>query len=115
MNMRPLDAEMDDTEVLAPGGGERGLADRLVDASAAQVADRCRDPQRDVDGIPGMEVRTLLVWRTRPRVLRRATCATPFAAALLPQDQLLGLAATAARRVPGEHAIYVVPDSSKCN
>jgi hypothetical protein len=33
-----LDAEVHDPEVLSPGGGERGFADRLIDAAAAQVA-----------------------------------------------------------------------------
>ncbi len=61
MHVRALDAELDDTEVLAPRSGERGLADRLIDTAAAQVADRADDPQRDVDGIPRVEDRPLLV------------------------------------------------------
>src|SRR4051794_41028523 len=33
VNVRALDTEMHDAEVLAPRGGQRGLADRLVDAA----------------------------------------------------------------------------------
>src|SRR5436190_22525418 len=38
VDVRPLDAELDDAEVLAPRCGERGLADRLVCAAPVQVA-----------------------------------------------------------------------------
>src|SRR5579872_1613779 len=62
MHVRALDAEVDNMEVVAPRGGERGLADRLVDAAPAQVADGADDPQCDVNGIPRMEERSLLVW-----------------------------------------------------
>jgi hypothetical protein len=34
MHVRALDADLDDPEVFASRGGQRGLADRLVDAAA---------------------------------------------------------------------------------
>ena len=43
-----LDAEVHDPEVLAHGGGQRGLANRLVGRAAAKVADGGHDAQDDV-------------------------------------------------------------------
>jgi len=40
MEVIALDTEMDDPEVLSPRRDQRGLADGLVDATTAQVADR---------------------------------------------------------------------------
>jgi hypothetical protein len=62
VNVRTLDTEVHDPEVLAPCGGERGFADRLVHAPPAQVANRPDHPQRDMHGIPRMQKRPLLVW-----------------------------------------------------
>src|SRR5882672_6946963 len=119
MDMRPLDAELDDAEVLAPRRGERGFADRLVDAATAQVADRADNPQRDVQGIPRMQKRPLLVRRAGPRAFRWATGPTPLAAALLPQHQLLGIGApllppSHIARL-GRHASLIVPDLKSGN
>ena len=52
VHVRALDAEVNDPEVLAPSGGERGFANRPIDAPAAQVADRADYPQYDMNGIP---------------------------------------------------------------
>jgi hypothetical protein len=61
VEMRALDAEVDDAEVVAPGGRERGLADRLVGEPAAQVADRADHPQDDVHRVPRDKLRPYLV------------------------------------------------------
>ena len=49
VEMRALDAEVDDPEVLAARRGERRLADRLVGEPSPQVADVSDDAQHDVD------------------------------------------------------------------
>jgi hypothetical protein len=49
VEVRALDAEVDDPEVLAAGRGERRLADRPVGEPSAQVADVSDDAQHDVD------------------------------------------------------------------
>ncbi|HEX3764372.1 MAG TPA: hypothetical protein VHW23_37010 [Kofleriaceae bacterium] len=84
VDVRALDAEVDDVKVLAQRGGERRLADRLVDAAPAQVADRADHPQRDVHGIPRVQERPLLVRRAGPRPLGRPPCPASLAAARLP-------------------------------
>ncbi|HMG24986.1 MAG TPA: hypothetical protein VK607_26800 [Kofleriaceae bacterium] len=108
VDVRALDAEVDDPEVLALRGDERGLADRLVDAAPLQVADRADDPQHDVDRIARVEIWPSLVRRPRARAPGRPAGPAPLAAALLPQDQLLGrsgltssLARSTCRRHPG--------------
>jgi hypothetical protein len=85
VDVRTLDAEVHDPEVLTPGGGERGFADRPIDAPAAQVADRPDHSQHNVDGIPLVEIRPLLVRGTGPLTLRGTTSTAPLAAALLEQ------------------------------
>jgi hypothetical protein len=50
-----------DPEVLAPRRRERGFADRLVDAPAAQVADRAHGPQDHMNWVPRVEERPRLV------------------------------------------------------
>ena len=94
MQVGALDAQVDDAKVLAPGGGERGFADRLEDAAAAQVADLAHDAQRDVDGMAFVEEWTRLVRRTSSLALGRPTGSAPLAAALLEQRELLRLRAT---------------------
>jgi len=89
--MEVVDAH--DTEVVAPCGRERGFADRLVHAAPAQVADGANHPQRDMDGVPGVKERPLLVRRASPRALRRTTRTAPLAAARLEQHQLPRLGA----------------------
>ena len=79
VDVRALDADVHDPEVLAPGGGERGLADRAIREPAAQGADRADDPQDHVDRVPCMEVWTGLVRRTGPPALRLAARASPLA------------------------------------
>ena len=61
MNVIVLEAEMNDPEVFSPRRGERRLANRLVDAAAAQVTEGVDDPQRDVHGIALVEERPRLV------------------------------------------------------
>jgi hypothetical protein len=94
VEVRALDAEVDDPEVLAARRGERRLADRLVGEPAAQVADVPDDAQHDVDRMPRGELGPYLVRRPGPR-LALATRA-PLAATLRgrrEQRQLLGLRA----------------------
>src|SRR5262245_35911302 len=43
-----LDAEVADSEVFAARGGQRGLADRLIDAPTTQIADSADRAQRDM-------------------------------------------------------------------
>jgi hypothetical protein len=109
-----LDAEVHDPEAFAPSGGERGFTDRPVDTPAAQVADRADDPQHDMNGIPCVKVRSLLVRRTGPLTLRRAASAAPLATALLEQRKLLGLGAPvsrAGRRTLADHrATWITTD-----
>src|ERR1044071_1349430 len=93
VDVRSLDAELDDAEVLAPRCGERGLADGLVHASPAQVADGADYPQDDVNRVPRVEERSLLVRRAGPLALRRAPRAAPLTAARLEQYQLPRLGA----------------------
>jgi hypothetical protein len=82
MNVGALDAEVHDPKVLAPRGGERGLADRPIDTPAAQVTDRADDPQHDMDGMPRVEIRPLLVRSTGPLALWPPTRAAPLATTL---------------------------------
>ena len=117
--MGALDAEMDDPEVLAPRRGQRGLADRLIDAAAAQVADRADRAQRDVHRIPRVEERPLLVRRTSPRALGRTTGAAALAAARLEQHQLRRFRAprtsTAGCGVHERHASCIVAEFGSVN
>jgi hypothetical protein len=117
VHVRALHAELDDAEVIAPGGGQCRLADRLVHASAAQVADCADNPQRDVDGVPRLEIRPLLVRRSGSRALRGSTRAAPLAAALLPQRQLLRLAVLPPlqRAFLDGHASLIIPDCESGN
>src|SRR5262245_59254334 len=82
-----LDTQLDDAEVLAARRRQCGLADSLIDAAAAQVANGGDRPQRDVHRVAGMQERPLLVWRTRPRALRRTPGASALAATR--REQLL--------------------------
>jgi hypothetical protein len=91
-----LDAEMTDPKILAASGGQRGFADRLVDATAAQVADGTDRPQRDMYGIPRMQKRPLLVRRSSAGVLRRAARASALATSLRKQGKLIVRVATLA-------------------
>jgi len=91
--VRTLDADVDDPEVLAPGRGQRGFADRLVREPAAQAADRADDPQDDVHRMPRLELGPRLVRRTSPAALRLAAGAASLPSALLEQRQLLGIRA----------------------
>lgn len=61
VDVRALDAEMDDAEVLAQRGRERGFTDRVIHASPPQVAHRADDAQRDMHRIPRVQERPLLV------------------------------------------------------
>ena len=45
MNVRALDAQLHDPEVLSQSSGQRRLANRLVHASSAQVADLANHAQ----------------------------------------------------------------------
>ena len=85
VDVRALDADMHDAEVLAPGRGERGFADRTIGEPAAQVADRADDPQDHVDRVPRVEIRAGLVRRAGPSTLGLAAGAAPLAAAPLEQ------------------------------
>ena len=78
-----LDAQLHDAEVLAARRRQRGLADGLVDTTAAKLSDRCNHAQRDMHRIAGVQERPLLVRRARPLALRRTTGAAALAAALL--------------------------------
>jgi hypothetical protein len=90
VDVRPLDAELHDAKALAPRGGQRGLANRLVHAAATQVADGVDHPQRDMHRVPRVQERPLLVRRAGPLALRWATRPASLAAARLEQHQLLG-------------------------
>ena len=61
VNVRALDAEVDDPEILAPGGRERRFPDRAIGEPAAQVADRADDAQDHVDWVPREELGSGLV------------------------------------------------------
>jgi hypothetical protein len=61
VHVRALNAEVDDPEVLAPGGRQRGLPDRVIDAAATQVADRADRTQHDMHRIACVQVRPLFV------------------------------------------------------
>jgi hypothetical protein len=90
MDVRSLEAELDDAKVFAARSGQRGLADRLVHAAPAQIADSADHPQRDMHRVPCVQERPLPVRRARPRALRRTTGPAPLATARLEQHQLLG-------------------------
>jgi hypothetical protein len=91
VDVRALDADVDDPEVLASRRRERRFADRLVGEPAAQAAHRGDGPQHDVHRVPGVELGPLAVRRPRPPTLRLAASPPPLAAALLEQRQLPGL------------------------
>jgi hypothetical protein len=61
MDVRALDADVHDTEILAPGCRQRCFADRLVHTAAAQVADGADGAQYHVDRIPLVQAGSLLV------------------------------------------------------
>ena len=85
VDVRALDAEVDDPEVLASGRRERRFADRTIGEPAAQVADRADDPQDHVDRMPREQIRAGLVRRTGPPTFGRSTGAAPLAAPPLEQ------------------------------
>jgi hypothetical protein len=102
MQVVALDAEVHDPEVLAPRGGQRGLANRLVGRAAAQTAEGSNHAQDDVHRMPRLQLGTHLVRRTGTRPLGLSTgplaARPPLATRLAPlvgrrceQRQLLGL------------------------
>ena len=115
VHVRALDAELHDPEVLAPRGGQRGFADRLVDAAPPQIADGGDHPQRHVDRVTGVEIRPRLVRRPGPLPFRRTTCTAPLAAALLEQYQLFALLTLLASPIRGRcirlHALSIILES----
>jgi hypothetical protein len=119
VHMGALDADMHDAEVLAPGGRQRGFADRLVGEPAAQAADGADRPQDHVHRMPCLELGPLLVRRARPPALWLATGAAPFAAALLEQHQLRRLRAprTAATScwLANLHATWILIEHDSVN
>ena len=52
MQVIALNAEVHDPELLAPRGGQRGLAHRLVRRATAQIADRTNHAHDDVHRMP---------------------------------------------------------------
>ena len=114
VDVRPLDAELHDAEVLAQRRGQRGFPDRLVHAAAAQVADGAHDPQDHVNRVPGMQERPLLVRRAGPLAVRRPAGPAPLATARLPQRKLLWLGAPRLAAVPDGlldgHAVWLVDE-----
>ena len=90
VNVRALDAQLHDPEPLAPGGGQRRLADRLIGQPAPQAPDRTHHAQRHVDRMPRLQVEPCLVRRPGACALARTPSPAAFAAALLEQHQLLG-------------------------
>jgi hypothetical protein len=88
VHVRALDAEVHDPEARAPGRRQRRLADRLVHAAPTEIPDRAHHAEHDVDRVPPVQERPLLVRRPGTRPLRRPTGASPLAAALLEQHQL---------------------------
>jgi hypothetical protein len=91
VHVAPLDAEVDDPEVITARRRERRLADRVIHAAATEVADGGDRPQHHVHWMPCMQKRPRLVWRPCARPLGRPTCAASLAAPLLEQPQLLGI------------------------
>ena len=89
-----LDTDVHDPEVFAPGGGERGFADRAIGEPAAEVADRANGPQDHMDRIPCVQLRAGLVRRAGSLPLRLAAGAAPLATTLGEQLKLLALGAS---------------------
>src|SRR5919107_572530 len=75
MDMTALDAEMNDPDPLAHRGYDRGVADRLVDRAATQVADGSDDSQDDMKRVARLDLGALVVRGSRACALRLASCA----------------------------------------
>ncbi len=57
VDMVSLQADMDDPDVLAERGGDRGTAHRLIQRTATEAADLRHDAHHDVQRLIGLEVR----------------------------------------------------------
>jgi hypothetical protein len=102
VDMRALDAEMNDAEVIAPQHHDRRLADRHVPIARAQPADALVDADRDVNRLARLQRRPLPVrragaWLPRPTDallaawLRLALATTKITGLVRPPDLLLHL------------------------
>ena len=61
MDVTALEADLDDAEVVAACGGQRGELDRAIRAASPQAADRGHHAEHDMDRIPRCELRPRLV------------------------------------------------------
>jgi hypothetical protein len=119
MDVRSLQAEVHDPEVLTARSRERRFTDRLIRAPPAQIADCIDHAQYDVNRIPSMEKWPLLVRCPRPLAPGRPASPASLAAALLEQHQLLGLCLSPGRTtrtlLAGHHADWITPESKSRN
>ena len=76
MQVRSLEADLYDPEVVTTSGRERRFPDRVIREAPSQTADRTDHPQDHMYRIPGMQIRSLLVRRPGARALRWPTGAT---------------------------------------
>ena len=83
VDMRALEAEVDDPEVVAPRGGVERVAERVVGARAAEVPDGGHDTHDDVHGLARREPRASLVAFARTQPAGRPAGAVALAAAAL--------------------------------
>ena len=113
MHVRALEAEVHDAKVFAQRGRQRGLADRLPDAAAAQAADRADRAEHDVHRVPRMQERPLLVRLARSLALRRPAGTAPLATALLGRLEQAELHSLGGRR--GERPRRDMTVSNSCN
>jgi hypothetical protein len=81
VDVRALEAEVDDANALAARGRDRGVAHRLVHRSATQAPHRGHDAKHDVERVERLEVGARSVRRDRTRTGRLATSAGPLTTA----------------------------------
>jgi len=99
-----LDGDVDDPESLAQCRGDRRIAQGLVQLATSQVADSRVDTQDHVQGVAGLDRRSLLVRRAGTGALRLASGTLALAA--VAEELLLDMPLAAPLRHP-LHAIVI--------
>jgi hypothetical protein len=86
--MRALQTELNDPDLAGSRGRQRRLADRQIQATAAQIPDRRDDAQHDMHRKPSRQRRPRLVRRPSPRTLGWPARTAPLSTTLLEEPEL---------------------------
>ena len=111
VNVVVLDGEVANAKVLSACCGERSFANRPINASPAQIAHRPDRPKRDVNRMPRIQKRALLVRRSSARALRRPA-RTPALATPLREQRKLPLSIAL---LPSTHTRYLIIEFESVN